>query len=76
MNLMIDHYGIIFTKYWIEWGGLCVIIQASVWADLFSTTLFVWQLDYDSELLFVGDAGTTEASRPSRRQGIELTHYY
>ncbi len=40
------------------------------------TTLSLWQLDSDSELLFVGDAGTTEASRPSRRQGIELTNYY
>jgi outer membrane receptor protein involved in Fe transport len=25
----------------------------------------------DSELLFIGDAGTTEASRPSRRLGVE-----
>ena len=30
-------------------------------------------LDFDSELLFVGDAGTTEASRPSRRIGVEWT---
>ena len=29
----------------------------------------------DSELLFVGDAGTTEAGRPSRRVGIEWTNY-
>jgi hypothetical protein len=35
------------------------------------TTLAAWQLDLESELLFVGDAGTTEAGRPSRRQGIE-----
>lgn len=33
-------------------------------------------LDYDSELLFVGDAGTTEASRPSRRLGFEWTNVY
>lgn len=33
----------------------------------------VWGLDAASELLFVGDAGTTEASRPSRRRGIELS---
>ena len=32
----------------------------------------VWSLDLDSELLFVGDAGTTEASRASERRGIEL----
>jgi hypothetical protein len=35
------------------------------------TTVAVWQLDLASELLFVGDAGTTEAGRPSRRQGVE-----
>lgn len=33
-------------------------------------------LDFDSELLFVGDAGTTEASRPSRRVGVEWTNRY
>jgi outer membrane receptor protein involved in Fe transport len=36
----------------------------------------VYQLDFDSELLFVGDAGTTEAGRPSRRRGIEFANYY
>jgi hypothetical protein len=35
-----------------------------------------WLLDLDSELIFTGDAGTTTASRPSRRQGIEWTSYY
>lgn len=33
----------------------------------------VWMLDLDSELLFVGDAGTTEASRSSERYGLEVT---
>lgn len=40
------------------------------------STLSFWQLRSDSELLFIGDAGTTEASRPSRRQGIEWTNVY
>jgi outer membrane cobalamin receptor len=40
------------------------------------STLSVWNLDIDSELLFIGDAGITEPSRPSRRTGIELTNYY
>jgi hypothetical protein len=31
----------------------------------------LWSLDIDSELLFIGDAGTTEASRASERRGIE-----
>jgi hypothetical protein len=35
------------------------------------TTVTAWGLWLDSELLFIGDAGTTEASRPSRRLGIE-----
>lgn len=36
------------------------------------STLALWGLDSKSELLFVGDAGTTEASRPSRRMGSEF----
>jgi len=40
------------------------------------STLSFWWLDIDSELLFVGDAGTTEASRPSRRYGVEWANYY
>lgn len=38
-----------------------------------TSTLAVFILDFDSEILFVGDAGTTEASRPSRRIGGEFT---
>ncbi|MFQ6370472.1 TonB-dependent receptor [Shewanella sp. YIC-542] len=40
----------------------------------FSTAL--WYLDLDSELLYVGDAGTTEPSRASERYGIEMSAYY
>jgi hypothetical protein len=40
------------------------------------TTLSGWWLDVESELLFVGDAGTTEASRPSRRFGLEWANFY
>ena len=39
-------------------------------------TVTAWTLGLDSELVFVGDAGTTAPGRPSRRQGIELTTYY
>jgi hypothetical protein len=42
----------------------------------FQTSLALYRLDLASELLFVGDAGTTEPSRPSRRQGIEWANYY
>ena len=40
------------------------------------SSLAVYRLDFDSELIFVGDAGTTEAGRPSRRTGIEFNNYY
>lgn len=36
----------------------------------------LWQMELDSELLFVGDAGTTEPSRPSRRWGVEWSNRY
>ena len=40
------------------------------------STLTLWRLDIESELLFVGDAGSTEPSRPSRREGIEWGNYW
>jgi hypothetical protein len=39
------------------------------------STVALWYLGLDSELLFVGDAGTTEAGRPSRRIGVEWSNY-
>ena len=41
-----------------------------------NTTFTVFALELDSELVFVGDGGATEASRPSRRLGIEWTNFY
>ncbi len=40
------------------------------------STLSVWWLELDSELVFIGDAGGTEESGKSQRYGIELTNYY
>ena len=40
------------------------------------TTFSVWALNLDSELLFVGDAGATEATSESRRAGITLANFY
>ena len=48
----------------------------TTWVKGLQSTLAIWWLDIDSELLFVGDAGTTTASRPSRRYGIEFNNYY
>ncbi len=42
----------------------------------FQATLALWTLRLDSELLFVGDAGNTEAGRPSQRDGVELGLYW
>jgi hypothetical protein len=44
--------------------------------DRLNASLALWRLTIDSELLFVGDAGNTEASRPSKRQGAELGVYW
>ncbi|MCG8671857.1 MAG: TonB-dependent receptor [Pseudomonadales bacterium] len=44
--------------------------------DKINTSVSLWTLKLDSELLFVGDAGNTEVSRESERQGLEFTAYY
>ena len=52
--------------------------EAGVRAEVFpgwQSTISLWQLDAASELLFIGDAGTTEPSRPSRRYGVEWTNF-
>ncbi len=40
------------------------------------STLALWALGLDSELLFVGDAGITEPSAASHRQGVTLANFY
>ena len=42
----------------------------------YQATVAVWGLDIASELVFVGDAGTTEPSRPSRRLGVEWSNVF
>ena len=42
-------------------------------SDDLSVTTALWQLKLDSELVYVGDAGTTEAGRASSRRGVEVT---
>ncbi|WP_111976886.1 TonB-dependent receptor [Algibacillus agarilyticus] len=44
--------------------------------ETFNISAALWLLQLDSELLFVGDAGNTEASRPSKRYGVELSAFY
>ena len=38
------------------------------------SSLALWQLRLGSELVFIGDAGDTEASRASKRSGVEWTN--
>ncbi len=66
----VKHADPLVRTYGAEVGGRTVRIKG------LQSTLALWWLDIDSELLFVGDAGTTEASRPSRRYGLEFANYY
>jgi outer membrane receptor protein involved in Fe transport len=40
------------------------------------STLALWALDLDSELLFVGDGGATEPSAASRRRGATFANFW
>lgn len=42
----------------------------------FRSTLAVWALELDSELLFIGDGGATEPSDRSRRSGVTFANFY
>lgn len=45
--------------------------------DKLNATVALWQLEIDSELLFVGDAGNTEDTGvSSKRHGVEVSSYY
>ncbi len=48
----------------------------TTWRERWNGSLALWYLELDSELLFVGDAGNTEASRPSRRWGLEFNNFW
>jgi hypothetical protein len=39
------------------------------------TTATLWYLDFDSELIYIGDSGSTEAGPATRRLGIEIANY-
>ncbi len=38
------------------------------------SSIALWRLDFDSELVYVGDAGATETSAASRRHGVEFNN--
>jgi outer membrane receptor protein involved in Fe transport len=41
------------------------------WIPGLQSSLALWKLDSDSELVYIGDEGATENSLPSKRRGIE-----
>ena len=43
---------------------------------MWRSTVALWSLSLDSELLFVGDGGTTEPTDGSMRSGITVANYY
>jgi len=46
------------------------------WIPGLQSSVALWKLDFDSELVYVGDAGATEANRPSKRHGVEWNNRY
>lgn len=46
------------------------------WLAGLQSSIALWKLDFDSELVYVGDAGATEPNRPSARRGIEWNNRY
>lgn len=56
------------------WGGEIGVRTAAV--EGLQSSVALWALKNDSELLFIGDAGNTEPSRPTRRVGVEFANYY
>jgi len=48
----------------------------TTWLPGLQSTLALWWLELDSELLFIGDAGNTEATRPSQRYGLEFANFW
>ena len=55
--------------------GLETGVRTKIIPDL-DSSLSLFMLDQDSEIVFNGDAGDTSASRPSQRYGFEWTNRY
>ncbi len=55
--------------------GIETGIRSNFIKDLNSTLAF-WWLESNQELVFTGDAGTTQVKGKSHRYGVEITNYY
>jgi len=60
---------------WVRTKGSEIGVRTEIVPGL-QSSLALWQLSVGSELVFSGDAGDTEPSRSSRRQGIEWSGHY
>jgi hypothetical protein len=60
----------------LVWSRGGEIGMRSQYVEGLNTTLALWWLQLDSELVFVGDGGTTEPTGRSERYGVEWTNYY
>jgi outer membrane receptor protein involved in Fe transport len=63
------------SPFLVKTKGAEIGLRTKLVPGLTSSVAF-FMLDSASEILFVGDAGDTEASRPSRRVGFEWTNDY
>jgi hypothetical protein len=63
------------SPFLVKTKGAEAGLRTTLVPGLTSSVAF-FMLDSASEILFVGDAGDTEASRPSRRVGVEWTSDY
>jgi len=63
------------SPFLVRTEGAEVGIRTKLFPGL-NSSLSLFRLDQASELVFSGDAGTTEPSRPSRRIGVEWTNEY
>lgn len=59
----------------VEARGAEIGFRSEAWDDVKFTAAAFW-LDLDSELLFVGDAGTSEPSDATKRRGIEFSTFW
>ena len=69
-NISVQHVTPLVRTWGYEIGFRTGIVSG------LQTTISLWQLHVDSELIFAGDTGSTVASQPSLRRGIEFTNYW
>jgi hypothetical protein len=64
------------TDFQTRIEGMPVNMPSHAHGQGYGSTLSVWALELDSELLFIGDGGATEPSDRSRRSGVTFANFY